>query len=86
MNRVLEAEVISITLLFSLLFNSPISHSARYQRPARERHKICIASLENVDNQTPRNTKFYTLARFSLLLNVDITILYPNTHTLTVYM
>ena len=28
----------------------------------------------------------YTLARFSLLLNVDITILYPNTQTLTVYM
>ena len=31
--------------------------------------------------------KFYTLARLtSLLLNVDITILYPNTQTLTVYI
>ena len=30
--------------------------------------------------------KFYTLARFSLLLNVDIMILYPKTQTLTVYM
>ena len=28
--------------------------------------------------------KFYTLARSSLLLNVNITILYPNTQTLTV--
>ena len=38
--------------------NSPVSHSARHQRPARERHKISIASRENVDNQTPRNTNF----------------------------
>ena len=30
--------------------------------------------------------KFYTLARFSVLLNVNITIIYPNTQTLTVYM
>ena len=65
--------------------NRPVSHSARHQRPARERHKIRIASRENVDNQAPRNTNC-TLARFSLLLNVDITILYPNTQTLTVYM
>ena len=35
--------------------NSPVSHSARHQRPARERQKIRIASRENVDNQTPRN-------------------------------
>ena len=48
----------------------PVSHLARHQRPARERHKIRIASRENVDNQGPR--KFYTLARFSLLLNVDL--------------
>ena len=67
------------------LYNRPVSHSARHQRPARERHKIRIASRENVDNQAPRNTNF-TLARFTLLLNVDITILYPNTQTLTVYM
>ena len=39
-------------------YNSPISHSARHQHPARERHKIRIASRENVDNQTPRNTNF----------------------------
>ena len=38
--------------------NSPVSYSARHQRPARERHKIRIASRENVDNQTPRNTNF----------------------------
>ena len=38
--------------------NSPVSHLACHQRPARERHKICIASRENVDNQTPRNTNF----------------------------
>ena len=38
--------------------NSPVSHSARQQRPARERNKIRIASRENVDNQTPRNTNF----------------------------
>ena len=30
--------------------------------------------------------KFYTLVSFSLLLNVDITISYPNKQTLTVYM
>ena len=36
--------------------NSPVSHSARHQRPARERHKIRIASRENVDNQAPRYT------------------------------
>ena len=40
------------------VINWPISHSARHQRPARERHKIRIASQENVDNQTPRNTNF----------------------------
>ena len=38
--------------------NSPVLHSARHQRPARERHKIRIASRENVDNQVPRNTNF----------------------------
>ena len=38
--------------------NSPVLHSARHQRPARERHKIRIASRENVDNQMPRNTNF----------------------------
>ena len=38
--------------------NWPVSHSARHQRPARERQKIRIASRENVDNQTPRNTNF----------------------------
>ena len=38
--------------------NSPDSHSARHQRPARERHKIRIASRENVDNQAPCNTTF----------------------------
>ena len=41
-----------------LYFTLPVSHSVRHQRPARERHKICIASRENVDNQTPRNTNF----------------------------
>ena len=38
--------------------NSPDSHLARHQRPAGERHKICIASWENVDNQAPCNTNF----------------------------
>ena len=38
--------------------NSPVSHSVCHQRPAREKHKIRIASRENVDNQTPRNTNF----------------------------
>ena len=36
----------------------PFSHSVSHQRPARERHKICIASWENVDKQMPRNTNF----------------------------
>ena len=36
----------------------PVSHSARHQRPARERHNIRVASRENVDNQAPRNTNF----------------------------
>ena len=44
--------------LFNDNFYQPISHSVRHQRPTRERHKICIASRENVDNQTPRNTNF----------------------------
>ena len=57
----------------------------RHQRPASEMHEIRIALRENVNNRAPLNT-FYTLARFGLLLNVDITILYPNTQTLTVYM
>ena len=38
--------------------NSPVLHSVRHQRPARERHKIRIASRETVDNQAPRNTNF----------------------------
>ena len=38
--------------------NSPVSHSARHQHPTRERHKIRIASQENVDKQAPRNTNF----------------------------
>ena len=38
--------------------NSPVSHLARHQRPAREGHKFRIASRENVDNQMPRNTNF----------------------------
>ena len=38
--------------------NRPVSHSARHQRPARERHIMRIASRENVDNQAPRNTNF----------------------------
>ena len=40
------------------IYNSPVSHSARHQRPARERHKIGIALRENVDNQAPQNTNF----------------------------
>ena len=40
------------------MVNSPVSHLARHQRPARERDKIRIASQENVDNQTPHNTNF----------------------------
>ena len=37
--------------MFQSSFNSPVSHSARRQRPARERQKIRIASLENVENK-----------------------------------
>ena len=59
--------------------NSPVSHSARHQRPAWERHKIRIASQEKCRQSSAAQYKFYTLARFSLLLNVDIPILYPNT-------
>ena len=40
------------------IVNSPVSHLARHQRPARERDKIRSASQENVDNQTPHNTNF----------------------------
>ena len=39
--------------------NSPVSFSARHQRPAIERHKIRIASRENVNNQAPRNTNLH---------------------------
>ena len=49
------------TLMFFMVQNSanrPVSHSARHQRPARERHIMRIASRENVDNQAPRNTNF----------------------------
>ena len=49
----------NIELLFPFLFtNRPVSHSARHQRPARERHIMRIASWENVDNQAPHNTNF----------------------------
>ena len=41
-----------------MYINSPVSYSVRHQRPARERHKIRIASRENVDNQAPRSTNF----------------------------
>ena len=68
-----------------ILHNSPVSHSTRHQRPARERHKIRIASRGKCRQPSATQYKFYT-ARFGLLLNVDITILYPNTQTLTVYM
>ena len=47
-----------VQVLLGNNLNSPISYSARHQRPARERHKIHIASRENVDNQTPRSTNF----------------------------
>ena len=40
------------------MINSPVLHSARHQRPARERHKIRTASRKTVDNQAPRNTNF----------------------------
>ena len=42
----------------SFKIDSPVSHSARHQRPARERHKIHIASQENVDNQMLGDTNF----------------------------
>ena len=70
----------------SVVVNRLVSHSARHQRPARERHIMRIASRENVDKQRAAQYKFYTITRFSLLLNVDITILYPNTQTPTVNM
>ena len=38
--------------------NRPVSHLARHQRPAREMHKIRVASRGYVDNQAPRNTNF----------------------------
>ena len=47
-----------LVLLFDITNNRPVSHSARHQRPARERHIMRIASRENVDNQAPRNTNF----------------------------
>ena len=47
-----------IACLYMQAGNSPVLHSARHQRPAREWHRIRIASRENVDNQTLRNTNF----------------------------
>ena len=67
-------------------FKRPVSHSARRERPARERHKIRIRIMGKCRQPSAAQYKSYTLARFSLLLNVDITILYPNIQTLTVYM
>ena len=58
----------------------PVSHSARHQRPARERHIMRIASRENVDNQAPCNTSADTITGFGLLLHMDITILYRQIH------
>ena len=52
------AEFDNLTLIALWELNRPVSHSARHQRPARERHKIRIASRENVDSQAPRNTNF----------------------------
>ena len=56
MNQVYEFYNIKFDYL--LISNWPVSHSARHQRPARERHKIRIVSRGNVDNQAPRNTNF----------------------------
>ena len=92
MKTAVEEKFVSSILISNIMMkyrtcdgnNSPVSHSARHHRPARERHKIRIVSRENVDNQ--RQYKFYTLARLCLLINVNITILHPNTQTLTVYM
>ena len=53
-----KINVYSICWFTISLRNSPVLHSARHQRPARERHKIRIASRETVDNQAPRNTNF----------------------------
>ena len=44
--------------IFHYFDNEQFSRFTFVQRPARERHKIRIASRENVDNQTPRNTNF----------------------------
>ena len=50
--------LIDAQIVTNLVFNRPVSHSARHQHPARERHIMRIASRENVDNQAPRNTNF----------------------------
>ena len=50
--------VVKVVTSINLMDNSPVSYSVRHQRPTLERHKILIASRENVDNQTPRNTSF----------------------------
>ena len=47
-----------LCMFYSHQFNSPVLHSARHQRPVRERHKIGIALRENFDNKMPRNTNF----------------------------
>ena len=53
-----EKKNVMMSVLPLFCFNRPVLHSARHQRPARERHKIRNASRENVDNQAPRNTNF----------------------------
>ena len=71
-----------------LTLNSPVSFSASpclvYFWKVKVQNSHCI--MRKCRQPSAAQYKFYTLARFSLLLNVDITILYPNTQTLTVYM
>ena len=62
--------------------NSPVYHSARHQRPARERHRIRTASRENVDNQTPRNH----ISTFQFTFKCEYNDFISKYTTLTVYM
>ena len=73
------SHIISLNEFSRFLFYTPPA-----SRSGKAQNSHCITGKCRQPNAA--QYKFYTLARLCLLINVDITILYPDTQTLTVYM
>ena len=76
--------VISLLPFLPVQFSRFLFSTPPASRSGKTQNLHCITGKRRQPNAA--QYKFYTLARFNLLINVDITILYPNTQTLTVNM